>query len=318
MSSLWRRSVTVDKVVFKIKPSPTCNNKVFSNVKFFPLSPFIMKFYSRFIEGTSPFISRLVSKKRVGSMTVEASCLLPLLLFFFLHLTAGMEMMRLHGHLAFALREAGSHLTLYAFAQEQLEAEIPGIAVSYLYVQAQVEALLGEEYLESSPLVHGSRGINYLASEYLGEEECIDIAATYQAAPLLTLFPFPYMRMVNRYYGRAWTGFDVERYAEEEYYRYVYITEYGSVWHATPECSYLNIQVQTVAYGDVGSRRNESGERYRRCELCDDYEVGENVYLTADGKRYHAIAGCSALVRRVRAVLWQEDLAYRPCSRCAG
>ena len=38
-----------------------------------------------------------------GSMTVEAAVILPLLLFFFLHIMSAVEMLRLHVKLTFAL-----------------------------------------------------------------------------------------------------------------------------------------------------------------------------------------------------------------------
>ncbi len=246
-----------------------------------------------------------------GSMTVEAALLLPMVMFFLLQIMGFVEMLRLHGKLSFALWECGSQLTVYAAMPGELEENVPDIAVSYLYVGNRVKALLGKDYLDNSPIVQGSRGLSYLASDY--EEDCIDIGVTYQVKPGLTLFPFPYMRMVNRYYGRAWTGFDL---SEET--RYVYVTLYGEVWHAVAQCPYIYITVQETSRKDIKKLRNVSGEKYSACELCGEDESAEMVYYTEQGNRYHKTKECSSLNRYISAILWQETLPYRPCSKCVG
>lgn len=246
-----------------------------------------------------------------GSMTVEASLLLPLVLFFFLHIMGFVEMLRLHGKLTFALWEYGTDLSVYAALPQELDEMVPDLAVSYFYVKNRVEDFLGEDYLDTSPVVQGSDGLCYLCSSY--SEECIDIGVTYEITPKLTLFPFPYMRMVNRYYGKAWTGYDLSKEVN-----YVYVTRYGEVWHRTAECSYLRITVQSVAREGIGMLRNAAGGRYYACQLCEEEEMGAVVYYTEQGNRYHRSESCFALTRYIQAVEWQEDLPYRPCSRCAG
>lgn len=317
MSFLWSRNVTINPSQNKKKirkPSPT----YIRLYERYSLSRSNALFFSASIKRISLFTS-LREKNHCGlqaSMTVEAAVILPVFLIFFLHLTSVIEMLRLHGNISFALWEAGKNLTLYAAAEEELTSQIPDIAISYLYVQTEMNRLLGTDYLDASPLAYGSSGVNYLSSDYL-EDECIDIGVTYQVRPGVTIFPFPYLRLVNRFYGRAWTGFDVTAHQGDEQYRYVYVTEYGEVWHTTPNCSFLKVQIQEVALSRVGEYRNAGGSRYRPCERCSNVEAGEIVYLTSEGDCYHTISNCSALLRRIQAVLWREDLPYRPCSRCA-
>ncbi|MCM1120259.1 MAG: hypothetical protein NC543_12970 [bacterium] len=246
-----------------------------------------------------------------GSMTVEAAVVLPLLLLFFLHLGSCMEMLRLHGRLEYALWQTGRELT--AFAAAEPGEDIPDTAVSYLYVNGRVQQILNREYLDDSPLVYGSLGLNYLASEYQ-EDESINIVLTYQVSPPITCFPFPYFRMISRYYGRAWTGYSVGQ--GEERVRYVYVTEDGSVWHGRADCSYLKLHIYSASPENVWMLRNADGERYGACSRCGRNPQGEIVYLTQEGNRYHTVRSCPALQRRVHAVKWQEDIPYRPCSRC--
>lgn len=251
--------------------------------------------------------------KLKGSMTVEAAVVVPLLLMFFLHLGSCMEMLRLHGRLEYALWQTGRELTVFAAAQAG--DDIPDVAVSYLYVNSRVQQILGKEYLDNSPLVYGSLGLNYLASEYQ-EDENINIILTYQVSPPVTCFPFPYFRMTSRYYGRAWTGYDVGQEAER--IRYVYVTEDGVVWHSRADCTYLKLHIYDAPSEEIWMLRNADGERYRACSRCERYPLGEIAYLTQEGNRYHTVRDCPALVRRVHAVKWQENMSYRPCSRCNG
>lgn len=287
----------------KNKPSPMCNSLLHKQLTM----PCIEKTYL-LISG--PKAKRFCSR---GSMTVEAAVVIPLILLFFLHLGSVMEMIRLHGKLEYALWQVGREVAVYGASGN--EEEIPDFAISYLYVSSRIGQILGEEYLDTSPLTYGSKGLNYLTSEYLEEEESIDIVITYQVSPQITCFPFPYFRMASRYYGRAWTGYAVGE--EMQQTTYVYVAQEGEVWHSRADCSYLKLHIYEANPNALWMLRNENGEKYRACSRCADYPLGEQVYLTEDGNRYHTVRSCPSLQRRVHAIVWQTDLPYRPCSRCA-
>ena len=187
-----------------------------------------------------------------GSMTVEAAFVLPLVLSFFLYLMSVMEMLRLHGGLEAALWNVGNQLTLYGKTFEDQAESLPGVAISYAVVHKGIKDFLGTDYLEESPLVYGTAGLNYLRSDYLEEENCIDIMITYQVEPVLSLFPFPYRRMNNRYYARCWNGYDVSD--PKNVVKYVYVTSCGEVWHATPDCSYIYHQVEQMTRDWIGKK----------------------------------------------------------------
>lgn len=284
-------------------PSPMCNSLLHE----YKLQPYIEEAY---LPASCP-IER--NRRLKGSMTVEAAVVVPLLLLFFLHLGSCMEMLRLHGRLEYALWQTGRELAVYAAAEAG--DDLPDMAVSYLYVNSRVQQILGREYLDDSPLVYGSLGLNYLASEYQ-EDENINIILTYQVSPPITCFPFPYFRMTSRYYGRAWTGYAVGE--DEEQIIYVYVTENGQVWHSRADCTYLKLSIYEAAPEGVWMLRNAGGERYSACSRCGGQPKGDTVYLTQEGNRYHTVRDCPALQRRIHAVRWQENMPYRPCSRCNG
>lgn len=311
MSSLWMETSNASDNYILKEPSPMCNSLFHNSLSW----PCIEKIYL--------LISCWADKRRTsrGSMTVEAAVVVPLLILFVLHLGSCIEMLRLHGKLEYALWQTGRELAVYgametgSYDPDDVGDAVSDLAISYLYVNARLGQILGKDYLDSSPLTHGYQGLNYLASEYLEEDECIHIVLTYQVCPQITCFPFPYFRMANRYYGRAWTGYAVEDGAER--ITYVYVTQDGEVWHSRGDCSYLKLNICEAQADTVWMLRNVSGERYRPCSRCEDRTLGGTVYLTQEGNCYHTVRSCPALVRRIHAVVWRENIPYRPCSRCA-
>lgn len=303
MSSLWMERYLLALVRNLIQmPFPMCD----SLIREYVTEPCIEKTYL-------PASRRMdVRKKRRDSMTVEAAIVAPLLILFVLHLGSCMEMLRLHGKLEYALWQTGREMTFLGAVQGA--EDIPDLAVSYLYVNGRIQQILGNEYLNESPLIHGSQELTYLSSEYLKEDECVDIVLTYQVGPQITCFPFPYFRMCNRYYGRVWTGYAVGDETEKKLY--VYVTEDGEAWHGRGDCTYLKPTVFEAEPESLWMLRNADGEIYRPCSRCGDRPAGELLYLTREGNRSHTARDCPALLRRVRMIQWQEDMSYRPCSRC--
>lgn len=267
-----------------------------------------------------------------ASMTVEAAIVLPLFLFFFLNLLEIMEIYRLQSTLLAAFRETGRELSIYAYvyreaAGEQEESEdgklaalLGDVAFSYLYVREKVEELAGEEYLDSSPIKGGKEGIVYAESSVFGQRDIIELAAVYQVEPFIGIAGFKPAWFYSRYYGRAWTGYDVTpeengREAEEEY---VYITENAEVYHLSRECSHIRLSISECEAGELENLRNSSGERYTPCELCIR-SPSEKYYVARNGERYHQDLNCSGLKRTVIVIPRREaEKQYRLCARCGG
>jgi hypothetical protein len=267
-----------------------------------------------------------------ASMTVEAAVVLPLLLFFFLNLSSAIEMLRVHGKLELALWETGNRLSVYSYALEEitgkpsgeeirqdpaLSERLAGILLSYLYVKDEVVGYIGRKYLKQSPVAGGEDGLNFLESSFLKSGECIHLVLTYQTELPFPVIGFPSFRMANQYYGRAWTGYDVLAASDPETNQtYVYITETGSVYHETKECSHLKLSIQSISLGEVARMTNTSGSHYTACHLCKKEGGGDIVYITTNGERYHYLIGCSGLKRTIYRIKRTEAAGYRPCGRC--
>lgn len=303
------------------KPSPTYNFIKTPDSARNPATCFL-----RSVKMPSLFAS-LLKGLRAG-MTVEASIVLPLFLFFFMSIGSYIEMVRLHGNLQLALWRTGSELAVYGgalsggapTAEEGEEGaewwkKLAGAVVSSTLVKERVVETAGREYLNDSPLMKGTDSLLLWESELFGEGDEIDLVMTYSVAPRggLTKF-FPY-RMANRYYGHVWNGYALSEPAAKT--ETVFVAENASVYHLDENCTHLRLSVRRVGETELPLERNKYGKRYTICEKCGRGRKPESYYLSSEGDRYHYRRDCAGLKRTVRAMPMEEAAAvYPPCKRC--
>lgn len=357
MSLLWSGMRKMKLLTYLMKPSPTNQNTIQDSAR----NPEIFQTsYSNaacFIEGISLFISRsennlngcegsrglnmlfkrfisrckaclgVLLKNIPAGMTVEASILLPLFLFFFLNLGCAIEMIRLHGNLQIALWETGSKLSIYGYALDSGEKptaengegswwkSIIGTTVASVYVKSQLIDILGKDYLNQSPLTRGVDGLRFWESEVLGSEDTIDIVVTYSVSPWSRLIGFSPFYMANRYYSHIWNGYQLPETKGEDV-RTVYMTENGTVYHLNQNCTHLQLSVRRITAAELGGVRNQYGRRYQPCEKCTDGNRPKEFYITEEGSHFHYSRDCSGLKRTIYAVSLKDAAGYRPCSRC--
>ncbi len=264
------------------------------------------------IKGIWLFISRV----QRGSMTVEASVVLPLFLIFFMALGSAMEMIRFHANLEFALWDIGNRMSVYGHTlsvpeEETLWSEVGDIALTYTYVKKEIENYLGKAYLDASPIVGGAEGLHFLESEIWNNGETFEVIVTYRVAPFGEIAGVKGFRMANKYYGHFWNGYRIPTDV-------LYIAENGVVYHKDAMCTHLFLSVRQVTLPEAYTARNRNGEKYRLCELCEKTAPGNWVYITEEGSKIHYKRYCSGLKRTVFEVSVDEVEGYRPCTRCTG
>lgn len=136
----------------------------------------------------------------------------------------------------------------------------------------------------------------------------------YKSAKMDEIWINPFYREKNIVQSatcRAWIGF-TELETEETY---VYITPEGSVYHLYADCTHLDLSIQRVSIVRARSAENEYGEKYRKCEVCDE-AFGVFVYITSEGNCYHSKRSCSGLKRTIQRVSFSEAQGRRGCIRC--
>lgn len=302
MALLWSGNNNLQLITESGNPSPTNQRH---------LTDFAQNLI-RAIGGLSLFTA--FSKKLRAGMTVEAAVLLPMLLLFFLNLASFLEIMRLHGNIQFALWKTGNEAALYGSV---LEDDNAASLVSAFYIKNQIAATLGTEYLEQSPLKNGAAGLQVRADLLQDEEDVLDITVSYSVAPVSGFIGFPAFQMKNHYYAHFWNGYGIPEDAAAG--EIVYVTETGTVYHKSRNCTYLLLSVRQVSADGVKERKNQWGRAYGPCARCACGVMPEFVYITDEGECYHYSSGCSGLKRTVHAATLAEVQGkYRSCSRCGG
>lgn len=241
-----------------------------------------------------------------GSLALEAAFVLPLALFFLMTLFSFFTILRLQIKVQRAMENAVSKAA--GAAVYQTDAVLSSQAMSLWYVEQDIlQALAGSFGLET---------LDFSGSEVDWDQAVADVKLTYSVKAVTALFPAPSLTLSQRCRRKLWTGAVWGEAEEEEQEELVYITEDGTVYHRSMECTYLKLSTRRVGLSEVAGCRNISGEIYRPCELCSPGQENEIVYITNTGNRYHKSLACRGLKRQVQAVPITEVGERGPCSRC--
>ncbi len=271
------------------------------------------------------FFSPLFCRKQRASMAVEASAALPFFLFFLLNILSSFEMLRLHGNLTAAMHQTGNRMAFYGYAYKAatgneavLTEGMDSLILSVGYAKSRVIGILGTDYLEGSCLADGVSGLHFIKSSVMERNDIIELVASYRVKPFFSLMGFPDLHMENRYYGRAWTGYDVavrqsDMSAEDPV---VYIAEHGTVYHLARNCSYLSPSIEAIPSGAVDELRNTGGGKYTDCDRCKRNKYQAVVYITSQGNKAHGSLQCAGLKRTIYLVLLSEVGGRGRCSKC--
>ncbi len=259
-------------------------------------------------------------------MTVEASLVLPIFLMLFMNLLSIIEVYRIHSNIAETLWEQGRKTAQYSYlknVENGTWSDDGNIDISYLTGTAvslaskrQIVKNLGSYPIWEKIVTDGTGG--FIVTGQTDHSGIITIHCEYRIHPLFSALTPLSKTIGNRYYGHAWTGYELEARndTEDENDIYVYITETGTVYHNHRECSYLNPAIRKVFVSQLGELRNHSGAKYYACPLCDDKNLGTSCYITNYGTNYHTNIGCSGLKRTIYEVKLSEVGGKRPCSKC--
>ncbi|MEG2774116.1 MAG: TadE/TadG family type IV pilus assembly protein [Acetivibrio sp.] len=247
-----------------------------------------------------------------GSITVEASLVLPIFLFFLLGFFYFFNMLSLQDLVQKALTDTANELSLRAYFEEKESSE----AETYLLFAKNI----GRNYFGESCI---SKGMISLRGSYYEKEEII-LSADY-----IIKIPVPFWNkkrlLVNqkvrtrKFLGRDRReengGFEEENSDEI----YVYIAENGRVYHTTDTCSHLKRSIEKIDISTVEKRRNHHGEKYKPCEICakGKWEEKETIcYITREGDRYHKLSSCPGLKRTIKKVPLEQVIGWNACKRC--
>ena len=240
-------------------------------------------------------------------MTVEAVVIYPLVIAFLALILFFTRVMQVETTVQEALYYAG-RLTAAEAVMSDSPAALRGTA-EVLFRKEMARCGLLDQYIYG-----GSIGIGLLRSDLSGD--MVHLIADYRIRIPVPFLPLHGISIVQHSVTRKWTGRDVER---EKADPYVYFTDYGSVYHSSESCSYLNPGIDSASIDRIQTLRSHDGSIYYACASCQAGSVKSGtVYYAVYGNRYHRTLSCSGLKRTIHMVRRSVLQGMKGCSRCTG
>ncbi|MBQ7677881.1 MAG: hypothetical protein IJT32_06570 [Lachnospiraceae bacterium] len=168
------------------------------------------------------------------------------------------------------------------------------------------------EHMPARHIRGGLFGINFTASKVDAQD--IHLIASYDLPLPVRMFQVKHFTAATSVRARRWVGYDPHE--GEDGAGFVYVTEYGRVYHTSTSCSHIDLSIRPAAKDGVGTLRNRSGKKYHKCPMCKS--SGSTVYITDYGTDYHGSLACSGLKRTIYQMKEAEakSRGLGPCSKC--
>jgi hypothetical protein len=180
---------------------------------------------------------------------------------------------------------------------------------------------LNEEEINKYYIVNGYKGLDFGRSQFMLENEDIDLVLTYRIKIPIPLKIVEEIPLMNRVMVRAWTGnhYGSSSQPALEELEMVYVARSAlesevSVYHTVASCYHINRISQPLLLSQV--------KDILPCELCvkdlDNLPDHKTVYITTRaGERFHIDQQCSAITRYVLTVpLGDLGEKARECTNC--
>lgn len=243
--------------------------------------------------------------KNRGSATVEAVCILPMLMIVFWIFYSMCQIFIVDNLVYQAVMNTAEELAEYAYLAEEDSAILDTVAANGMLQEYLPSDKRLERYIKG-----GKTGLLILYPVQVDAEGFLTVRLNYRLeipSPFLKKLEMPVQIQVRQ---KAYTGYRKPE-DREDGEQYVYLAENGTVYHLTRSCSHLDLTIHPVS----ADRRKEQYAELTPCEYCGD-ETSDIYYITDTGERYHSSMECGGLKRTVRRVPRSEVQGYAPCSRC--
>ncbi|NLJ96678.1 MAG: pilus assembly protein [Clostridiales bacterium] len=277
-----------------------------------------------------------------ASLTIEASLVLPIFLFFYMMFICFIQIFLVQEVLQEAITEAGLSMSRAAYIfsdfrdvtdieefdssllEENIKEALSELAkstINSLIIKYSVANKLDINIIDNSCIVGGLEGIRFDGSQVM-QGDRIDIIIRYRIRIPINFFGLKHFDMIQRVNLRGWTGhqlpalYKVTEEDDGEDKTSVYITETGTVYHLSKTCSHIKLSIETIDEKPTW-QRNKNGGKYYPCESCCADDLGaSSYYITSYGDRYHSNRDCSGIKRTVKEVSLDKVGSRTSCKRC--
>ena len=245
-----------------------------------------------------------------GSLTVEAAFVLPLFLFAVLIMLGIFQAVQVQCGMSQALQYAARRT-----AVTYVTGDSPDKGLGILGARQMTVSYLKQHDAWTDAIEGGTAGISFATSDLSGEY--VSLCADYRVKLPVTIWGIRSLPVSQCARARKWIGWtDSSAGDGSSAAGKVYVTEYGTAYHKSLSCPYLDLSIHAVSVRDVSERRNKDGKKYSACS-CSRHSSG-TVYITDYGTEYHASLSCSHLSRTIHTVDQESAGAYHACPKCAG
>ena len=212
-----------------------------------------------------------------------------------------------------ALQYAAGTVAAYSFSTDE-EESVSDTLLSSVSADVLFYQQLKEEGGDSSHFNGGFVGISVSTAQ--SDELYVVVTADYEIRLPVAFFGKQYVDVSQHASARKWNGFQDDQAGGDD--TYVYVTPYGTVYHKSTSCSYLDLSTRAVSVSELDTLRNKSGGIYYACSSCDAEGAQGTVYITDYGTEYHTSLSCSRLKRTVYRIALSEVGSRSACSKCYG
>ena len=194
-----------------------------------------------------------------GSITLEATLSVSFFFFAILSMIYIFEIMAIQTNIRSALHAVSKEVALESYVN-------PVIPTTKM--ERKIAEFVGEERLNNSLVVKGCSGLDCSASKKYWNTTIMDLSVRYDMEIPILMFRIPVIKKEEIIRVKGWTGYEV-KLTEEIENTMVYVTEYGIVYHADMECSYLELSLKTVDEADVQIFAIKAGQFIRNVPLVE-------------------------------------------------
>lgn len=241
-----------------------------------------------------------------GSMTLETSLVLPLFLITMIVCMLFGESLIIRGKMHHGLLEAAN-----VISSEQYHYQKQGKSLSISYAKILQKKYADVEWLSGAITINN---ISFVNSKIVNSQGEVELHMSYQMTVMNPFFGPKKTRITESIYKKAFTGY--EPTAFELGNGYAYVTQYGSVYHTSIQCSHIMLKITESS--DIQDYVNGK-TKYKACSKCAKNCVGneKQLFVAKEGDCYHTSLSCSGLTRMIQKVTIWEVEGMRECSRCA-
>ncbi len=239
-----------------------------------------------------------------GSYTIEAAFILPISLFMLVFFLYFFPVMYVQWGVTSVLNQVAREYASVSIDKED--------NYSWLIIGKCTSEIMSKDRMKNE-IIGGVFGLDFTESEF--EKNYINIKVNYRLRNPITFFGKKDIRLTSVASSRKWVGYDPLE--DSEGGEYVFVTEYGTVYHNTLNCTYLKPSVKAVSASSIKNTSSVVGGKYSSCMFCKGNKNNGVVYITDYGDVYHSKLSCGAIKRTIKRVKKDSIGGMSGCSKCA-